>query len=54
MFIKWMKLTGQLPPLISVFMVTIDHMRRSPTDGGENKEIHMICVCGREQEVHED
>jgi len=54
MFIKWVKLTGQLPLLISVCMVTIDDMRRSPTHSGKNKEIHMICVCGREQEVHED
>jgi hypothetical protein len=54
MFIKWVKLTGQLPLLISVFMVIIDDMKRSPTDSGENKEMHMICVCGREQELHED
>ena len=54
MFIKLVKLQDQLPLLIRVFMVVIDHIRRSPTDSGKNEEIHMICICGREQELHED
>jgi hypothetical protein len=54
MFIKWVKLKDQPQLLLSVVMVIIDHIRNSPTDSGKNKEIHMICVCGREQELHED
>jgi hypothetical protein len=54
MFIKWVKSKDQVPLLINVFMVIIDGIRKSPTDSGKNKEIHMICVCGREQELHED
>jgi hypothetical protein len=48
------KLKDQLPLTINVFMAITDHIRRSPTDSGKNKEIHMICVGGHEQELHED
>ena len=54
MFIKWVKLKDQLTLVISIFMLVIDHSRSSPTDSGKNKETHMICVCGCEQEPHED
>ena len=48
------EIKDQLPLLINFFMVITDHISSSPTDSGKNKQIHMICVFGHEQELHED
>jgi len=44
MFIKLVKLEDQLPLLINVFMVIIDHIRRSPTDSGKNRYTWFVFV----------
>jgi hypothetical protein len=44
MFIKWVKLKDQLPLLLSIFMVIIDHIRRLPTDSEKNRDTRDLCL----------